>query len=269
MTRQASPRGIPAVRAWAKAELLLAGFLLVLAAAAWLLTSSMAMPDMQMGILTGTGSMHLEMEAAPVAFSLFLATWVVMMAAMMLPAITPFTVGVSRLMRARPHAHGTLTALTVGYLLVWSAVGILAYLVVRGFDTLVMSSGVNGMRAGAVVLLAAGVYQFTPFKQWCLVRCRSPLALVMRYGGRAARSRRGAMVVGASHGGYCLGCCWALMVVLLAAGVMSLVWMAAIAAVITVEKIVPGGRMISYLLGAVLIGLGVALLVEPGPMTTM
>ncbi|MCA1672233.1 MAG: DUF2182 domain-containing protein, partial [Actinobacteria bacterium] len=101
---------------------------------------------------------------------------------------------------------------------------------------------------------------FTPLKQWCLVRCRSPLALVMRYGEEATRSRRGQLRVGFSHGGYCLGCCWALMAVLLAVGVMSLVWMAVVAAVIAVEKILPRGWLLSYVLGVVLISLGTVLL---------
>jgi len=263
MTGHAQGRGIPAVRAWTRAELLLAGCLVLLAAAAWLVTGSIAMPDMRMGILTGMSSGDVP-GVAPVAFALFLGTWVVMMAAMMLPAIAPFTVGVSRLMRARPHARGSVAWLTVGYLVVWSAVGVLAYLVVLGFNALAAGGTANGVRAGAVVLLAAGAYQFSPLKQWCLVRCRSPLALVMKYGSRAARSRRGAMAAGVSHGGYCLGCCWALMVVLLAAGVMSLAWMAGIAAVITVEKVVPGGKAISYVLGAVLVGLGATLLAAPG-----
>lgn len=268
MTRLAQGRGVPAVHSWTRAELLLAGTLLLLAAVAWLVTGSMAMPDMRMGVLTGTSSTNAP-AAEPVAFALFLTTWVVMMAAMMLPAIVPFTVGVGRLMRARPHAHGTLTSLTVGYLLVWSVVGVLAYPAVLGFDALAVGGTANGVRAGAVVLLVAGVYQFSPLKQWCLVRCRSPLALVVRYGSRAARSRRAALAVGVNHGGYCLGCCWALMFVLLAAGVMSLTWMAAIAAVITVEKIVPGGRAIRYGLGTTLIGLGATLLAAPGLVSTM
>ncbi|GAA2332942.1 hypothetical protein GCM10009854_05430 [Saccharopolyspora halophila] len=268
MTRHAQGSGIPPLHTWKRAELSLAGVLLLLAVGAWLLTGSMAMPGMRMGILTGTGSTSMS-AADPVAFVLFLVTWVVMMAAMMLPAIIPFTVGVSRLMGARPDAHGTLPSLTAGYLLVWSAVGVLAYFVVRGFDALGAGGTANGVRAGAVVLLVAGAYQFSPLKQWCLVRCRSPFALVLRYGSRAARSRRSAVAVGVNHGGYCLGCCWALMLVLLAAGVMSLAWMAAIAAVITVEKVAPGGKVISYALGAVLIGLGATLLAAPGVVSAM
>ncbi|MFC7343107.1 DUF2182 domain-containing protein [Saccharopolyspora griseoalba] len=263
MTRHAQERGIPAIRTWTRPELLLAGCLVLLAAVAWLVAGSIAMPGVRMGLLTGmsTGSMP---GAEPVAFALFLITWVVMMAAMMLPAITPFTVGVSRLVRARPGARGSVAWLTAGYLVLWGAVGALAYPVLLGFGALAAGGPASGVRAGAVVLLIAGAYQFSPLKQRCLVRCRSPLALVVEHGNRAARSRRGALAVGIGHGGYCLGCCWALMAVLLAAGAMSLAWMAAITAVIAAEKVVPGGRTISYALGTALIGLGTALLAAPG-----
>ncbi|NYE50883.1 putative metal-binding membrane protein [Spinactinospora alkalitolerans] len=257
---------MPPPRTWSRAELLLAGTLLALAAAAWLLTGGLAMPGMRMGILTGAHPMEPDPRSPLIAFGLFLLTWVVMMAAMMLPGIAPFMVGVSRLIRARARP-GTLPALTVGYLLVWGAVGVLGYLVVRGFDAVAMGGDAIAVRAGAAVLLIAGAYQFTPLKRWCLVRCRSPLALVVRYADQAVRSRRGALLVGVGHGGYCLGCCWALMAVLLAAGVMSLAWMAGIAAVIVVEKVLPGGELFGRAFGALLAGMGALLLVAPGLVT--
>ena len=257
-------RGIPAPRTWSRAEALLAAILLVLAVVAWVITSRVAMPDMRTGILTGVRPMeHGTESASAVAFGLFLGTWVVMMAAMMLPAVTPFTVGMSRLLRARA-AQGHMGALTVGYLLVWGMAGVLGYAVVRGFEAVADGGDAVAVRVGAGLLLVAGAYQFTPFKRWCLVRCRSPLALVVRYAKPATRSRFGAVTVGVRHGGYCLGCCWALMGVLLAAGVMSLAWMATIAAVITAEKVLPRGELISHLLGGVLIVLGAVLLAAPG-----
>ncbi|RCW39774.1 putative metal-binding membrane protein [Halopolyspora algeriensis] len=263
MTRPVGARGIPSPRTWSRVEVLLAGILLVLAAVSWLLTNSLAMPDMRAGILTGLQPMRLQPLVSVSGLGLFLGTWTVMMAAMMLPGIAPFTVGISRLMGARA-GHGILPMLTMGYLLVWGAAGVFGYLVARGFDALAVGGGATGVRAGAAVLLAAGTYQFTPLKRWCLVRCRSPLALVVRYADLAARSRPGALLVGARHGGYCLGCCWALMVVLLAAGMMSLVWMAVIAAVITVEKVLPRGEMFGHVVGVLLAGLGAVLLIAPG-----
>jgi predicted metal-binding membrane protein len=250
--------------------MLLAVVLLALAVTAWVTTSQMAMPGMRTGILTGMHTMEPGMEpsmepgtGSAAAFGLFLGTWVVMMAAMMLPSITPFMVGMSRLLRGRT-GQGTMGALVVGYLLVWAAAGLLGYAVVLGFESVSAEGGSVAVRTGGGVLLVAGVYQFTPLKQWCLVRCRSPLALVVRYADVAARNRGHAVTVGVRHGGYCLGCCWALMGVLLAAGVMSLAWMATIAAVITAEKVLPRAGLISFLLGAFLVAVGAALLTAPG-----
>jgi predicted metal-binding membrane protein len=269
MTRMAWRRGIPALQSWSRAELALAGALLGLAGLAWLLTGLTAMPDMRTGILTGMsttpampGMPGMVAESMPIGF--FLLVWLVMMAAMMLPAITPFTVGMRRMVRARHARRGTLPALTAGYLVVWGAAGVLAYGVVLGFDAIAMHEGVVSMRVGAVVLIGAGLYQFTPLKHWCLVRCRSPLALLVRHGDTVVRSRAGALRVGVHHGGYCFGCCWALMVVLIAAGSMNLVWMAVLAGVIALEKAGPHGQVFGVVLGAALIGLGIFLLAAPG-----
>ncbi|CAM01897.1 putative metal-binding membrane protein [Saccharopolyspora erythraea NRRL 2338] len=254
MTSDAPPQDIPAPRAWSRAELALAGTLLLLATLSWWVTSTLAMPAM--GLLT-----PMPMESMPAAF--FLITWVVMMAAMMLPAITPFTVGVRRLVRARQPRRGTLAALTLGYLLLWSAAGVLAYAILRVFDTIMMSGAEVSVRAGGVVLLGAGLYQFTPLKRWCLTRCRSPLFLVVRHGEALLRGRAGALGVGVYHGAYCLGCCWALMLVQLALGAMSLVWMAVVAAVMTVEKALPRGEVTSHALGGVLVAAGMLLMIWP------
>ncbi|MDQ4118964.1 MAG: DUF2182 domain-containing protein [Actinomycetota bacterium] len=292
MTRTERARGVPALRAWTRVEVVLAVVLLAIAAGAWALTAALSMPDMQTGILTSGSSAPADpgmavdpgMPGSPgtpamsepsssvmadmpeltvAAVALFLVTWVVMMAAMMLPAITPFTVGLSRLLGDLPARRARLAALTVGYLAVWTLAGVAALAVVEGFSSLEVP-GPTGVRIGAAVLLVAGIYQFTPLKRWCLVRCRSPLALIMRHGPAASRSERGALAAGLTHGAYCLGCCWALMLVLLAAGVMSLVWMAAIAAVILVEKVPPHGELVGRVIGAVLVGLGLLLMVVPG-----
>jgi predicted metal-binding membrane protein len=276
MTRPMRTRGVPALRAWTRFELVLAGVLLAAAAGAWALTGAMSMPDMQGGILTGlqpmattpampaTPGMEPSAAAGPaLAAALFVATWMVMMAAMMLPAITPFTIGLARLLGEHPQRRRRLAALTAGYLAVWGVAGLAALGVVEGFDALAADPSPTTVRTGAAVLLLAGAYQFTPLKRWCLVRCRSPLALVMRHGPQATRSGIGALATGLTHGAYCLGCCWALMLVLLAAGVMSLVWMAVIAAVITVEKVLPRGEVLAQVIGALLLAVGVLLLAAP------
>lgn len=265
MTGTAQARGIPSLRSWSGVEVVLAAVLLALAGVSWLLSGVLGMPEMRMGLLTGMGSAEM-MSGGPAPFALFLGVWVVMMAAMMLPAITPFTIGVFRLVRAR-RRRGVLPPLTLGYLLVWTAAGVVAWSVLRGFDAIGHSAA--SVRVGAVVLLVAGAYEFSPLKRWCLVRCRSPLALVVKHGDEVVRGRLGALRVGVHHGGYCLGCCWALMVVLLAVGAMNLLWMAVLAAVIAMEKVLPRAEIVSSALGAFLTGAGVVLLIAPGLLAPM
>jgi len=260
--------GIPPLRRWSHAELLLAGLLLVLAAAGWLLAGLLATPGMQSGILTGAQPMSDPMHPWPAEAGLFLLTWIVMMAAMMLPSIVPFTVGVSRLMRLRGAARGGTLTMTIAYILIWAGTGILAYPALRGLQLASEGPTEVAVRAGAAVLIAAGVYQFTPLKRVCLRRCRSPLFLVMQHGQRATRSRLGALQAGIRHGAYCLGCCWALIAVLLAAGAMSLAWMGAIAAIVALEKVSKRGETISSALGGILIAAGVFLLIAPGMLAT-
>jgi predicted metal-binding membrane protein len=260
--------GIPSVRRWSRAELALSGLLLAIAAAAWLLTHQLSEPSMRTGILTGVDPMEDTMRPPVLAVVLFLATWTVMMAAMMLPSIVPFTIGISRLLRASGARRGGLAGLTLSYFLIWVATGVAAYLLLRGFELLAVNPDTRA-RTGAGVLLAAGAYQLTPLKRVCLRRCRSPVLLVLHHGQAALRSRFGAARAGLAHGGYCLGCCWALMAVLLAAGVMSLTWMAIIAAVIALEKLHRHGELISRVLGSLILVAGLALLVEPAMLPAM
>lgn len=232
--RTGEPTGIPPLRRWSRAELALSGLLLAIAAVAWLLTHELSEPGMRSGILTGANPMDDTMRLPVLAVVLFLATWTVMMAAMMLPSIVPFTIGISRLLSASGARRGGLAVLTLGYFLIWIATGMVAYVLVRGFELLAVDPE-TAARTGAGVLLAAGAYQLTPLKRVCLRHCRSPMLLVLQHGQAALRSRFGAARAGLAHGGYCLGCCWALMAILVAAGVMSLTWMAIIAAVVALD----------------------------------
>jgi predicted metal-binding membrane protein len=260
--------GIPPLRRWSRAELLLAGLLLVLAAVGWVLAGLLASPDMQSGILTGAQPMGDSMRPWLAGAGLFLLTWMVMMAAMMLPSIVPFTMGVTRLMRLRRAARGSTATLTLAYILIWAGTGILAYPALQGLQMLSAGPTELAVRVGAAVLLTAGVYQFTPLKRVCLRHCRSPVFLVMHHGQRATRSRLGALQAGIAHGTYCLGCCWALIAVLLAAGAMSLVWMAAIAAIVALEKVSSRGETIGTALGGLLIAAGLLLLAAPSVLAT-
>lgn len=259
---------IPPLRRWSQAELLLAGLLLALATAGWLLTGLLATPDMRSGILTGARPMGDSMHPWPAGAGLFLLTWMVMMAAMMLPSIVPFTVGVARLMRLRGATRGGTVTMTIAYLLIWAATGILAYPALRGLQLVSAGPTQAAVRVGAVVLLAAGLYQLTPLKRVCLRRCRSPVFLVIQHGQRATRNRLGAFRAGIEHGAYCLGCCWALIAVLLAAGAMSLVWMGAVAAIAALEKVSRRGEIIGSALGGILIAAGLFLFAAPGVLAT-
>jgi predicted metal-binding membrane protein len=257
-------------------ELPLAVALLALSAIAWLTIHHLATPDMRLGILTGAAGPTHSVEAMrpmpmrmPMGAGLFLAMWGVMMAAMMFPAVTPVVVRVSRLMRARGAGDGAAYAMIAGYFLVWCTAGLAAYGLFLALQAVVSVGDVLAVRAGAVILLVAGAYQLTPLKRACLRQCRSPLAVVVRYGEGIVRSRTGALRVGIRHGAYCLGCCWALMAVLLAAGAMSLVWMGAVATVVLVEKIHRHGEALSRLLGSLLIVLALTVVAEPDLLLTL
>ncbi|HLM37358.1 MAG TPA: DUF2182 domain-containing protein [Gaiellaceae bacterium] len=189
----------------------------------------------------------------------FLGIWVTMMAAMMLPSAAPMT-----LMFARVSRKSQTSVFVVGYLAVWAAYGLAAY----GADRLVTAAGTEWLawdRAGPYVaggaIAAAGLYQLSPLKELCLRHCRGPFHYVV-HGWR--EGRLGALRIGAEHGAYCIGCCWGLMAVLFALGVMSLFWMAAVAGVIFAEKVLPQGLRLSHMFALVLVALGIWVAVAPG-----
>lgn len=256
-------------RAVRLSEAALVASLLLLAALAWLLSDRLASPHMRLGPLTGAGSGAValageSMAARPslVAIGLFLGTWTVMMAAMMFPALIPVVLTFHRWIRRVDRSRWHSLWFVAGYLAVWVASGGFAYLAVAYLAPL-LSAGEAAVRWGAALLVAAGVYQFTSLKDVCLKHCRSPLAFVAQH---ATALRRGGVTgarVGAVHGIFCLGCCWALMLVLVLLGMMSLTWMAAVAGVILLEKVLPRGWPVRRAVGVVLVGAGVFLLVWP------
>ena len=237
-----------------RAQLVLLGALLVLAAIAWAVTN-----DRMGGMESGPG-----MDLGDLGF--YVTVWVVMMAAMMFPSVAPTVIMYDRLRaghRERGKGAGTeATALFVaGYLSVWSAAGVAAYALVEAVaaaDPAFLAWDEAGRYVAGGVIAAAAIYQVTPMKRACLVKCRSPLMFLAE---RWRHGRAGALELGARHGAWCLGCCWALMAALFAVGVMSLGWMAVIAAFIAAEKLLPrpaaARRTVSALLLA--LGLGVAL----------
>jgi predicted metal-binding membrane protein len=166
--------------------------------------------------------------------AMFLAAWTVMMTAMMLPSSAPML-----LLYRLSADSGTLgelrtLAFGAGYLLVWAAAGAIVFVLQRFLDA-AMDPDLRPLGVAAV-LLAAGAYQFTPLKTTCLRACQSPADFLV---GHWRGGTLGALRLGLDHGLYCLGCCWALMAVLVAAGAMGLAWVALIALVVLVEKLVP------------------------------
>jgi len=187
----------------------------------------------------------------PGAFGFYVSLWVVMMAAMMLPSAAPMVVvhaAVERRKRevGRVTHPGATLAFAGGYLLAWTAYGVLAYglfQLLRSLDVEPFSSGDGERYLAAGLIAVAALYQLTPQKNVCLTKCRSPLAFVV---GSWRDGRLGGLRMGTEQGGWCVGCCWALMSTLFALGLMSLAWMAVIAGLIAVEKLVPWERAATF-----------------------
>ncbi len=237
--------------AWAavRARLGLVALLLGLAGVAWWSTAD-RMAGMDGGPGTDLG-----------ALGWFLGVWVVMMAAMMFPSLAPTAALYARMTRRRGLDQPVLFA--ASYLLVWGAVGLLAYgLFELGRDlfggALAWHAGGRWVAGGVLALTA--VYELTPLKDVCLAHCRSPLGFLL---GHWRDGRRGAVEMGMRHAGWCLGCCAGLMVALFALGVMSLTWMAVVAAMIALEKTVPWRRTVTWGIAALLLALAVAVVVAP------
>jgi predicted metal-binding membrane protein len=237
------------VFAAARARLGLVAFLVALAAVAWWST------------IRSMGGMSASPGTDIGALGWFVGVWIVMMAAMMLPAVSPTVALYATMSRQRGLARPV--AFTGGYLVVWGAAGVVAYGVfalgrhVLGPDV-AWHSGGRWLAGG--LLAAAAVYQLTPLKDACLGKCRSPVGFLM---GAWREGVRGAAEMGAKHGAWCLGCCWALMVALFALGVMSIVWMAVVAALITIEKVLPWRRVALWSTTALLLALAVAVFAAP------
>jgi predicted metal-binding membrane protein len=224
--------------------------LFALAAIGWWWTTD-RMRGMDDGPWTGLG-----------ALGWFLGVWVVMMAAMMFPSVAPTIALYSRMTRKRAPVSPLLFAM--GYLVVWAGAGVVAFLI-GSAATRVSGDVFAWDRAGRWVagatLLVAALYELTPLKDVCLGKCRSPLGFLL---GSWRDGPSGALRMGAKHGAWCVGCCWALMASLFALGVMSVAWMAFVAGLIAVEKTVPWRRTATYGTAALLLTLGVLLLTAPG-----
>jgi predicted metal-binding membrane protein len=194
------------------------------------------------------------------ALLLFLVGWQVMVAAMMLPSSLPLVRMFAATSAGAPDRGRALAALVGAYALVWSAFGLVAFLGDAGLHALVAASpwmAANDWVIAPSVLLLAGAFQFTPLKDACLRACRHPASFLRRH---YRRGPGGAFSLGARHGLFCVGCCWALMLVMFAAGAVSLIWMALLTALMVHEKTRPSGARTVPLTGTVLLAAGSTLM---------
>jgi predicted metal-binding membrane protein len=189
------------------------------------------------------------------------AMWVVMMIGMMTPSAAPMVLlyaAMSRQGASRGESFAPPAWFLSGYLLAWAAFAAVAtalqWLLERLAIVTPMMAG-TGRTLGGVMLASAGVYQWLPIKQACLAQCRAPLSFVQRHGGFNP-SARGSVRLGVLHGWYCIGCCWALMALLFAFGVMNLTWIAALMIFVLLEKLVPYPRLVARAAGAAAIVAG-------------
>jgi predicted metal-binding membrane protein len=242
------------------------GILVGLAAVAWWSTVRQAnsMSDM----VSGLGQVGVR---APndMNVPIFMGMWVAMMVAMMFPTVAPVVLAHRMVVKRRGEGVMPSISFMAGYLVVWSLIGVIplaGFLAFRNLSASAADSRWLPTLAGAI-LVVAGAYQFTGWKVVCLKACRSPLTFMMNHdwGGGSRSAFRG----GISHGLYCLGCCWALMAVLVVVGLMNLVWMAGIAIVFLAEKNWKHGVGLTKLIGSGLVALGIAIIVSPGILPTV
>lgn len=232
---------------------------LAIAAAAWVsvVRSGLRGDDMMM---------TMPMPATVADGLAFVGGWGIMMAAMMLPSALPMISLYAAVRRGAAGSAGSgvpAAVFTAVYLLLWAASGVPVYL---GHTLLMGLSAPAFAYAIALVLFAAGVFQLSPLKQACLRACRSPLGFLL---GHWRAGRRGSLALGGSHALYCLGCCWALMLVLVAAGAMGLPWVLLITAVVAAEKLLPGGEWLARAAGGALVLLGVVVALRPDVVTVL
>lgn len=234
----------------------------ILVAWGWLLLGAgIEMDQMDMG----GGQMMLMAPEWSIGYAaVIFLMWAIMMVAMMLPSVAPAVLLATALMRQRGgnRVFGPTGLFVLGYLIVWFGFSLLATglqwsLDRKGLLSANMASG-SATLAG-ILLIAAGLYQWTPLKQACLTQCRSPFEQITRYW---RRNTFGPLKAGTMHGVFCLGCCWLLMALLFVGGLMNLLWVAALAFLVLIEKLLPIGPRISRLTGLALIAWGAVVLLR-------
>ena len=266
----------PALERLLRRERLIVGAglaLLVVLAWAWLLAGAgmgalmgemPGMADMPMSAMPG-----MQLSWTPVTWALMLAMWWVMMIAMMTPSAAPTILLYARVQRgaSTPSAGGVAptSVFAGGYLLVWLLFSLLAVLLQFALERAGLLDGGlmrvqhRGLTAG--LLLLAGVYQLSPWKNACLSRCRSPAAFLSQHWRPGIA---GALRLGALHAAWCVGCCWLLMALLFVFGVMNIAWVAALAVLVMAEKLLPRGDWVSRAVGVLLLAMSAFAWITPG-----
>ncbi|WP_198294165.1 DUF2182 domain-containing protein [Ensifer sp. BR816] len=222
--------------------------------------------DMDMGSAPKAGPLDAILGISPHPWSAVdaaftMTMWVVMMVGMMLPSASPMIllyarVGRQSLRDGKPFASAGY--FTGGYLMAWAGFALVATLgqwLIEGALLTPALASASRVFSG-IVLIVAGLYQWTPLKDACLAQCQAPIVFLQRHGG-FRRDPRGAIGLGFRHGLYCVGCCWALMALLFVGGIMNVLWIAAIALFVLVEKVLPAGRILSRIAGSVLVVFGI------------
>lgn len=254
-----TPRAAFALLSW-RINLIVVVVLVAVSVLAWKSTidDANAMSRMAMGLGQIGSRFQGSMSAA-----YFLTMWVTMMVAMMLPTVAPMVLAHLAVARRRGEGTATTVAFVAGYLLVWSAIGVLPMLAYWAFAQLTDAAAESRWlpTLAGMILVVAGAYQFTGWKQHCLDKCQSPFAFVVMhdFGGGVA----GAVRAGVVHGAFCLGCCWALMMVLVVVGLMNLLWMAILFVMFFVEKHWRHGLALAKVAGLSLVALGAAVIAQP------
>jgi predicted metal-binding membrane protein len=243
-----------------RVAVLAALLVVVLLAWAWLfLGAGIEMDQMDMG---GGQIMLMAPEWTVGYAALIFLMWAIMMMAMMLPSAAPAILLATALIgqRGANRIFGPTGLFVLGYLVIWFGFSLLATALQWGLDragllSADMASG-SATLAGLLLVLA-GLYQWTPFKQACLVHCRAPFEFLTKYWRQGAF---GPMLAGLNHGLFCLGCCWMLMALLFVGGLMNLLWIAALALLVFIEKLLPAGARVSRWTGIALVVWGAIVL---------
>ncbi len=256
MTESRKPDGGPFAATQGRDRMMIVAALVLLTGISWLyLVDLAASMGGDMGQAVGAS---LSTWSAS-QFGLMFVMWWVMMVGMMVPSAAPMILmfaTINRRRRERDEPFVATAVFGVGYLLAWGVFSLVATSAQWGLEEAALLSPMmvsTSSVLGGVLFIAAGVYQWTPLKYACLRNCRSPLGFIMT---RWRDGPLGSLRMGVEHGAYCLGCCWSIMALLFVGGVMNLLWVAAIAAFVFVEKLFPAGELVARVAGVLMMAAG-------------